>query len=429
MPKTFQDAVIVTHHVGVRYLWIDSLCIYQDDSNDWAFEAANMAAVYRNAFLVIAASSASNGTVGCFADRKQLPSVEVESTSPFVGGEVVRPKIFARERFEHVDFDPNLPQTNTKLEPLLDRAWAFQERWLATRILHYASNEMVWECRSSMHCECDGYELEKDNRVIRDQSHITFFDFDPMKLVAGWFLVVKNYSARRLRRQSDRLVALAGIARQMRRPDLGRYLAGIWEVAFVRSLLWSAVGHRRYSTRSFYIAPSWSWASVFGPVQYSRVRNLNDLVDAEVVEVECELKGPDEHGQVTGGHAVLKARLANLKLVNNGSESEDDDGHANRIAEPWVTSEDGLTLTNLWFDVDLYEGRDFCSHGQALVGACIMLDPRDAGKCFALILRPLKAQERPSRTNDRSSTFVRIGMTTAASVSMFENEKETITIV
>ena len=280
-----------------------------------------------------------------------------------------------------------------------------------------------------MHCECGGYELEKDNRVTHDQSYITYSDFDPMKLVAEWFLVVKNYSARRLRRPSDRLVALAGIARQMRRPHLGRYLAGIWEVAFVRSLLWSTARHRRFSTRVSYIAPSWSWASVFGPIQYSRVRNLNDPIDAEVVEVKCELKSPDEHGQVTGGHAVLKARLANLKLVSNGSESEDEDGHARRIAEPLVTSEDGLTLTNLWFDVELYEGSDFCSHGQALVGACIMVDPRNAGNCFALILRPLKAQERPSETTNRSSTFVRIGMTTGARASLFENEKETITII
>lgn len=427
MPRTFQDAVIVTRNVGVRYLWIDSLCIYQDDLTDWASEAANMAAVYSNAFLVIAASSASNGDVGCFTNRKQMPCVKVESTS--LGGRVIRPEIFVRERFEHIDFDPNHPQTNIKLEPLLDRAWAFQERWLATRILHYASNEMVWECRSSMHCECGGYEQEKDNRSIRDPSNSIYSDFDPMKPVAEWFLIVKNYTARKLRRQSDKLVALAGIARQLRKPDLGRYLAGIWEVAFVRSLLWSAVWHERIGIRGAFVAPSWSWASVSCPVQYSRAQNLNDPVDAEVVEVDCELRSPDEHGQVTGGYAVLKARLMNLQLLSNGVESEDEDGHTGRITSPLVGDMDGVPLADVWLDVDLYQGRDYCSDGQVLVGACIMIDPLDAGKCFALILRPLKPQERQSKMKDRSNAFVRIGMTMGAHVFMFEDKKETITIV
>jgi hypothetical protein len=55
LPKSFQDAVTVTRGLGLRYLWIDALCIAQDDKSDWELESGNMAAIYRNVYLVIGA--------------------------------------------------------------------------------------------------------------------------------------------------------------------------------------------------------------------------------------------------------------------------------------------------------------------------------------------------------------------------------------
>jgi hypothetical protein len=69
LSKTFQDAVVVTRTMAVRYLWIDSLCICQDDLRDWEREAAKMASVYSNAYLTISATGAKDGTVGCFLHR------------------------------------------------------------------------------------------------------------------------------------------------------------------------------------------------------------------------------------------------------------------------------------------------------------------------------------------------------------------------
>ena len=64
IPKTFQDAIIVTHFLGFQYLWIDSLCIIQDDLNDWAEESAKMSTIYADATLTIAASAAPDDTHG-----------------------------------------------------------------------------------------------------------------------------------------------------------------------------------------------------------------------------------------------------------------------------------------------------------------------------------------------------------------------------
>lgn len=63
LPSTFQDAITVTRRLGIAYIWIDSLCIVQDDAQDWEREAAKMALIFESAYLTIAATAAPNGTV------------------------------------------------------------------------------------------------------------------------------------------------------------------------------------------------------------------------------------------------------------------------------------------------------------------------------------------------------------------------------
>ncbi|KAF0320296.1 het domain-containing protein [Colletotrichum asianum] len=64
LPSTFRDAVLVTRNLGVQYLWIDSLCIVQDDTADWQTESSKMAGYYSNAYLVISAAQAEDSTQG-----------------------------------------------------------------------------------------------------------------------------------------------------------------------------------------------------------------------------------------------------------------------------------------------------------------------------------------------------------------------------
>lgn len=73
MPKTFRDVVQITRELGLRYLWIDSLCIIQDDHEDRVRESARMGQVYEGPRLTIAASQAHNSTEGCFLARYYVP--------------------------------------------------------------------------------------------------------------------------------------------------------------------------------------------------------------------------------------------------------------------------------------------------------------------------------------------------------------------
>ncbi|KAH6675899.1 heterokaryon incompatibility protein-domain-containing protein [Halenospora varia] len=76
--------IYITHKLGYRYIWIDSLCIIQDDELDWQTESKNMASTYQNSVFTIAASKSANGNGGCFT-----------STPGLIGEELYHPYIDA----------------------------------------------------------------------------------------------------------------------------------------------------------------------------------------------------------------------------------------------------------------------------------------------------------------------------------------------
>jgi hypothetical protein len=164
LPNTFQDAVAMSRKLGVRYLWIDSLCIIQDSPSDWATESSKMHKVYSNATLVLAATRSQDSTHGLFHTRSPSERVvkdfyTIPSTK---GSEVVSLNV---RLHEDSACHKNFHVANTKLEnfPLLTRTWCLQERILATRVLHFCDEELVWECHTSAKCECMGLDASRSN--------------------------------------------------------------------------------------------------------------------------------------------------------------------------------------------------------------------------------------------------------------------------
>ena len=140
LPKTFQDAIDITHRLGIRYLWIDSLCIIQDSKDDWAKESSVMGSVYQNGFCNIAATAAPDGGTGCFMERDpnlaRKCRIRINATlSKF------------RLKPDQYDLVPQkLWEDGLSSAPLLQRAWVVQERLLAPRVLHFGRNQLFWEC-------------------------------------------------------------------------------------------------------------------------------------------------------------------------------------------------------------------------------------------------------------------------------------------
>ncbi|KXX81980.1 hypothetical protein MMYC01_201473 [Madurella mycetomatis] len=83
LPPTFSDAVQLSRALEISYLWIDSLCIIQDNAADWEQEAARMADVYKSAVLTISADGAVDSRVGLFPPVKQRRhSVSIKTCCP-----------------------------------------------------------------------------------------------------------------------------------------------------------------------------------------------------------------------------------------------------------------------------------------------------------------------------------------------------------
>ncbi|RDW87253.1 hypothetical protein BP5796_02947 [Coleophoma crateriformis] len=171
LSKTFQDAVFLSRSLGFKYIWIDSVCIIQDNVDDWRRESAKMSQVYGNSSLNIAATYAKDGSIGLFVDRDPSSMKNQCIITP-------EKKIFefaASGGYERCIADA----------PLSSRAWTFQERYLARRTLHFSGEQIFWECREITACEAlpDGIP----NSMIRYQDQ-----FPSTANPAEWCQVVPN---------------------------------------------------------------------------------------------------------------------------------------------------------------------------------------------------------------------------------------------
>jgi hypothetical protein len=322
LSKTFQDAVTITKEFGVAYIWIDSLCIIQDDGRDWEIESAKMADIYEGSILTISAALSPDGEGGCFSDNRRLKDDgtrvhpdPVELNYHDANGTPFR--IHVQEIPHHPLSDDQFGNDTASQEllPLFMRAWAFQERLLATRVLHYTATELVWECRSAVNCECTQTQSNGPSQYFKWRFHgiaaqqTVFGDLALSPVQAKmllWKEIVEIYAGRRLTKAEDKLPALSGIAKRSAITQMGRYLAGLWESELPQGLLWVVdrelpLASIQGSPPPLYRAPTWSWASHEGVPSWIHQFPDGPTVFATVVESHCVPAGLDPTGRVSDG--------------------------------------------------------------------------------------------------------------------------------
>jgi hypothetical protein len=339
--QTYKDAITLARVFRIDFLWIDSLCIVQGDMTEWEAESGNMASIFENSYLTICATRAEDGNGGLFSDR-QLTTLR---TVPFVLGnlddgttEAERQSItvYGRWEFEHHRGNKggNEYSANT-IEPLSRRGWAFQERLLSRRTLDFLSAEVVWQCERLQRCECT--QLDRLDESSRGTDSTMFFktalSSPETKLVKQhsspedsifetntWESVVTAYTSLKLTYPSDKLPALSGLAQRMARITTGeertngQYIAGLWRDALPRQLLWYMPDTGEQS--QIFRAPSFSWASMDGIVQFHQIRRKATLY-ANVLAVHYSAKGSDPYGLCKYGELTIRAPLKRVKLVSD----------------------------------------------------------------------------------------------------------------
>jgi hypothetical protein len=250
LPNTLQDAMIVAYKVGIRYLWVDCLCIIQDDPADVTREIARMSQIYQNAVFTISAASAASVHEGFLGRRNtsHKPSFKLPIEVPGkLGGSV----FVEREQ----------TASDLAVDPINIRAWTLQEHILATRLLVFGSKELWWTC-ATVTRNLNGFQPSNQFAALGSKSNLNRFSLD------SWRSIVRDYSRRFLTYPNDKLPALAGCAALYSQVYSGRYLAGLWEFALLSELMWSS-NCPDISRPHIQRAPSWSWASVDGEIDHS----------------------------------------------------------------------------------------------------------------------------------------------------------------
>jgi hypothetical protein len=274
LPATILDCIVIAANLGIRYIWIDALCIIQDSDSDWATESSKMGGIYHGSLLTIAAAASSHSNGGCFNKTsrprfsedisKSNLSTDLKAQYPrsdLVGFEsALQDGSKSRLYFVTGKSDPyyfahdDVYGQEVIHGPLARRAWVFQEQMLSRRIIYYARSQLFWECE---HCR-----LSEDNWPQRQAGHIypIIAYEEPMstaKVVEKWYMeAVETYSARSLSRVTDKLVAISAAAKATYSNRRIGYFAGLWKDCIMAGLLWTRNGPGRKSRR--YACPSWS---------------------------------------------------------------------------------------------------------------------------------------------------------------------------
>lgn len=277
LPKVFQEAIMVTRWINVRYIWIDSLCIVQDDPEELRHEMAKMGEIYQNSTLTIGATHSENTTQGLFLPRQTITSVALPTvymTNATADGSTGL--VYLRLPYLEAECSPDGG-------PLATRAWCFQEQLLSRRYLSFAKSCLVWQCRSIGQDETGLPQSLR--RVYRRRGWWE------------WALIVEHYSKRAMTSLDDKLNALAGYVRSHGDAwNRGLYFNGVWHDHYPYYLLWYGVEILASGSKTLNL-PSWTWASRTGAVSFlflhreggfelTYCMNGSSLIDNETISIE-----------------------------------------------------------------------------------------------------------------------------------------------
>lgn len=309
LPRTVQETILLCSKLGIRYLWVDALCILQDSQPDWHTEAASMSTIYGNALVTIKAAASDNCHGGLISPRV-LPNYTPAMLRCFAPGFIDMQHVIVQ--FLHV---------STEREALETRAWTYQEDLLSPRTLTYGLKEMWWECNATMKSDGGRQVIEshfvsglpKPLRTIRPTQYPKVQQDAMVAIRSNWFYILTEYVTRRITYPTDRLPALSGIAKvfQASLPE-DKYLAGLWESQVPRNLLWHVSSPATDADKNN-SAPSWSWGSVgqLQPGAYITFNSEPPMMDlcCKYLSSHIESRGIDLYGQVKSGTLVLNGPL------------------------------------------------------------------------------------------------------------------------
>ncbi|KAJ3572746.1 hypothetical protein NPX13_g4943 [Xylaria arbuscula] len=249
LPPTLRDAVTALSFLGLEYIWIDALCIKQDDDVDKELEISRMSLYYGHNTVTISAASAAACTEGFLASS---------STSGTFAAGPFRIPLATPEGAGNVQLTQF---TKPPAEPIASRGWTYQESLLSRRLVIFGSREVYWTCNTvtGTYGGSDAMSQSKYSTVnsqllgtTRNLSNILEYPFK-----FAWSDVVKEFMTRQLGVESDKLLAIAALASRIAQ-------AAEKQGNPADQLLWRVDSPQGTRRAGLYRAPSWSWACIDG---------------------------------------------------------------------------------------------------------------------------------------------------------------------
>ncbi|KAI9735010.1 MAG: hypothetical protein M1834_002093 [Cirrosporium novae-zelandiae] len=280
LPRALQDAVKVVRYLGIRYLWVDALCIIQHDIDDWGRESVQMSDIYENSLLTVASASSSSSNES-FLEKDRGFSDQPRFHVPLKhGGSSLY--LLSMTETQVLGLGPSL--SDHWKQPLQARAWTLQERLLSHRTIFFDRLQLVWECPMGQALESrrlfisnyvgadflakfkgvrklNEEDLMKSNKPMVSEFHIDDSIVSKPVDYAQWYKLLDNYISRQLTAIDDALPAISGLAVRWQRMTTDIYLGGIWKGDILSGLLWSCYPNPDHLPRRSIFAPSWSWAN------------------------------------------------------------------------------------------------------------------------------------------------------------------------
>jgi len=281
-----------------------------------------MAEIYFNTSLTICADEGKDARAGFLGrrDKGGLTSIKIacparadskgESAYVYARNTVGPPHPYLNQ--SHIQ--TGIAHTGGGVSVLDTRGWTFQERLLSPRTLHYTVAEMAFECKKNAVCECTRVpNFQRLHCSFKHQISASYSDHDHMW--SNWKDIVTSFTRRLLGRDTDRLVALSGVAAAMHPFTAEDYICGLWRMRFLEGLLWY-VAKIENSHRISSYAPSWSWASVTSPISYYNGAMLSAETDhwAELVSINVEKMSTNPYTQARGS-ATLRGYLGEATII------------------------------------------------------------------------------------------------------------------
>jgi hypothetical protein len=313
LPQAFQDAIAITRTLGIRYLWIDALCILQDSQEDFNRESAEMSEIYINSTCNIIAAFGADPHTSLFSTRS---SIQLGTFKPT--WDTTETDTGFLSFFDTVVVEETW-RKQFQMHEITTRGWIFQEFLLASRALCFGKDQVHWICSSEA---SEIWPKGNPGPIGLGTKNPPLVDQNGHIYLHMWNSLVEKYSTLDLSMAGDRLVAISGVAKFYQRKLNVEYFAGHWASNLAESLLWTTVDAENEIDSNIdqlrpYIAPSWSWASVNKAIKVSRF-SMYATITCKVSGVKLKLAGDDPTGKLTRGDLILEALAVRVQATNTG---------------------------------------------------------------------------------------------------------------